>query len=150
MRTRSRVVAAVMVVVVPLLLAVACSSNGSGPAASSSGSVIPPDLVPASAADAVVTVARPGAVPVTVVPAVVHQVVPFLVRRVFDAAEPLHDYGLDAPVATVVFANGDGSTITLAIGGHDLDDSAYYVQRIGDARIWLVLADSVQPLLAAH
>jgi hypothetical protein len=128
------------------LALVACGS--SAPRSSSDSNVIPPDLVPASFASASVTVTPTGGAPVVVAPDVVAKVVPFLVRRVFDAPEALFEYGLDAPSATVALTK-DGTTITLTIGAPVFDKSAYYVQRAGDGRVWLVLADSIAPLLTA-
>lgn len=133
-----------------LALAVACSSPAPTTSGASSPPVneVPPDLVPASAAQARVTVTVGGvdrAVPATVVA----RVVPFLVRRVFDAAEPLANYGLDVPRARVVFAPASGERIILLIGAQDFDRTAYYVQRVGDTRVWLVLTSSVDPLLQA-
>ncbi len=149
MSCRVGVRTAALVVAVVLALA-ACSSGATPPSDSSFTSVIPPDLVPPAAADAVVTVTTPGVAPVTVPPDVVRRVVPFLVRRVFDPTEPLADYGLDRPSATITFAMADRTTITLVVGGRDLDQTAYYVQRVGDTEVWLVLTDSLQPLLDAR
>jgi hypothetical protein len=133
-------------VAVALLSMAAALGCGSSSAPSAPVNEIPPELVPASAQHAVVTVTRGGASR-TVPDDVVARVVPLLVRRVFEPTEPLTSYGLDKPAATVSFALPGGSTIELTIGGQDLDKSAYYVQRAGDGRVWLVLADSIVPLL---
>ena len=128
---------------VVLVALAACSASGSQPTI---GNEIPPDLVPASAEQASVTVTRADRT--TPVPAdILSHVVPFLVRRVFEPTEPLSSYGLDQPVARVDFAMPDGSTITLHVGGQDFDATAYFVQRDGDGRIWLVLTKSITPLL---
>jgi hypothetical protein len=131
---------------VALALLVACTS--SSPPAATGSNVVPPDIVPAAAAAAPVTVTRAGAAPVAVPAETVAAVVPMLVRRVFDPAEALADYGLDQPVATITFAV-PGAPVTLTIGGQDIDHTAYYVQRSGSDQIWLVLRASIDPLLAA-
>ncbi|MEY2571697.1 MAG: hypothetical protein QOE63_2047 [Acidimicrobiaceae bacterium] len=135
-----------VLVVVLVLVVAACGS--SGPSSSSDPNVIPPDLVPASYVDAAVTVTLTGGQPVAVPAAVLTRVVPFLVRRVFDAPEALSEYGLDAPIASVTFADSM-DPITLTIGAQVFDQTAYYVQRVGDGRVWLVLTESIAPLLAA-
>ncbi len=126
-----------------VLVAGAC--GGGGPAAGPT-TTLPGDLVPASASDAQVTVAANGTTS-TVPPATVHAVLPLLVRRVFDASEPLASYGLDHPRATVTFTAADGSSTVLHVGADDFDHSAAYVQRDGDPRVWLVLTTSLQPLI---
>lgn len=88
-----------------------------------------------------------GGVEHVVAAPVVERVVPFLVRRVFDAAEPLANYGLAAPRARIVFTLASGERITLLVGAQDFDKTAYYVQRVGDPRVWLVLSESIEPLL---
>jgi hypothetical protein len=128
---------------VVLVAVAACSSSGSP---STIDNEIPPDLVPASAEQASITVTRADQT-MQVPAAVVSEVVPFLVRRVFEPTEPLSSYGLDRPVARVDLAMPDGSTITLHVGGQDFDATAYFVQRNGDGRIWLVLTKSIAPLL---
>ncbi|MGI8662345.1 MAG: DUF4340 domain-containing protein [Acidimicrobiales bacterium] len=109
-------------------------------------STLPGELVPIAAATATVTVAV-GSTSSVVESAVVAKAVPLRVRRAFDAREPLASYGLDPPRATITFALGDGTTIVLDVGDDEFDQTATYVRRIGNERIWLVLDDSLRPLL---
>lgn len=131
-------------------LLAACSSAPAGRAGSSGSSLseVPPDLVPPAAARASVTVTM-GGVDRAVPADAVARAVPLLVRRVFDAVEPLANYGLDVPRARIVFTLASGERITLLVGGQDFDKTAYYVQRVGDPRVWLVLSESIAPLLNA-
>jgi len=135
-----------VVALAALATIVACSSSHDS--SSNAGNDVPTDLVPSSAAHATVTVTQ-GDRTASVTPDVVGHVVPFLVRRVFDATEPIESYGLDRPAALVTFVLPDGETIILSIGAQVFDKTAYYVQRSGDPRIWLVLTESITPLLSA-
>jgi hypothetical protein len=107
-----------------------------------------PALLPAASADAQGVVRTDGgrvAAPADVVTGAF----PPLVVRVFDAEEPLANYGLDDPQATIeVTVDSEAAPVLLSVGDENFDASAFYVQRAGDERVWLVLDDSIRPLLA--
>lgn len=134
--------AGLLVVVAATVVAGACSGGSSAPP-----TTLPGDLVPSVASTATVTVAAGGA-PVSVPESEVAKAFPMSVRRVFDAREPLASYGLDPPVAIVTFTLADGSTVVLRVGAEEFDSSARYVRREGDERIWIVLDQSLDPILA--
>jgi hypothetical protein len=142
--TRRVTLAAALTIGVAVLLG--CSSSSRSSTTDGGNNDLPPDLVPASAVHAQVTVETAGA-SITVRPDVVAAVVPLLVRRTFDPTESPSSYGLDAPTAHIVFFLPDGEHIILYVGALVFDKTAYYVQRSGDARIWLVLTASIDPLL---
>jgi hypothetical protein len=74
--------------------------------------------------------------------------VPLRTARVFDAPESLDEYGLDDPRATVRFAaRGTTTPVELRVGDENFDRSGYYVLRVGDDRVWLVLDDQLDPTL---
>ncbi|MGH9184453.1 MAG: DUF4340 domain-containing protein [Acidimicrobiales bacterium] len=77
--------------------------------------------------------------------------VPLLSMRAFDPDEPLEGYGLDPPAATITFTRRTGGTgtVELRLGAENFDGTAYYVQRAGDDRIYLVPDDQLDPVLAA-
>jgi hypothetical protein len=129
---------------VALVLAGACAGGSSAPP-----TTLPGDLVPSVASSAAVTVTAGGAGPVSVPASEVAKAFPMLVRRVFDAREPLASYGLDPPRAVVTFTLTGGTTVVLRVGDEEFDSSARYVRRDGDERIWIVLDESLDPILAA-
>lgn len=71
----------------------------------------------------------------------------FLVRRAFVPEEPLASYGLDPPAQVVPVAVPGAPDVVLQIGAPVFDGSAYYVRREGDRRVWVVLTESITPLL---
>jgi hypothetical protein len=130
------------------VLVCGCGKGGGASSGSSDAPVtVPGELVPAAARTATV-IAPPGGTSVSIGSDVVGKALPLLVRRVFDAREPLASYGLDPAVAELAFTSPDGSVVKLLVGAEEFDGSASYVRRDGDARIWLVLDESLAPLLA--
>jgi len=75
-------------------------------------------------------------------------VAPLLAARTFTAPEPLPDYGLDKPVATVAYVRGGQAVTTLLVGSPDFDAAGFYVREPGGPDVYLVLSDNLRPVLA--
>jgi NADPH:quinone reductase-like Zn-dependent oxidoreductase len=73
---------------------------------------------------------------------------PLLVARGVDRPGPLSDYGLDAPLATLTYQLAPAAPVIVTVGGANFDRSLFYVQRGGDAKVYLVLAGAIRPVLA--
>lgn len=142
---RRRVRIAALVVCGMLLAGVGACSNGGG--ASGPTTTLPEVLVPAGIGAAVVTETKTGTHR-NLTAAQVANALPLLVRRVFDAPEAMANYGLDHPSYILEFAAGPtGKTVTLRVGSPVFDNTARYVLRDGDGRVWLVLTSSLAPFL---
>jgi hypothetical protein len=74
---------------------------------------------------------------------------PLLAARTFPAPPVLADYGLAHPQATIAYQPvGQAAPLVVAIGATNFDRTGLYAQRLGDARVYLVLAGAVRPALA--
>jgi hypothetical protein len=103
---------------------------------------------PASAFTRITVTARHTAVSAVVPAALLSLAAPLLAAKTIPPAdlEPLSEYGLDDPVATITYA-APGSSIVLSVGGPDFDAHGFYVDRPGDRDVYLVLSANVRPLL---
>lgn len=73
---------------------------------------------------------------------------PLLAARTFAAPQALSEYGLDQPRATLTYVAGGHTVAVVALGGTDFDNHGVYVRRVGDPRVFLVVATTAAPLLA--
>lgn len=108
----------------------------------------PPAAVVRGAFDAIAVTAvatqRTAAVP----PSLRKGLAPLLIARTVDRPGPLSDYGLDAPLATLSYQLAPAAPVIVTVGGTNFDRSLFYVQRDGDAKVYLVLAEAIRPVLA--
>ena len=132
-------------VVVALLLALTACGGGSD----DGGATVPPNVVPerASAWSSITVRSNADGREAEVPAELRRRASPLLTGRLLAAPEPLSSYGLDAPSATVTY-RGAERTRTILVGDTTFDGLAYYVQRQGDPRVFLVPADQLGPLLA--
>ena len=139
----------VLAVVAALLLAAYLGAScGGGDDAAPPSPPARPDLVTGAAADYGPITIRAGHREATVTGAIRGEVVPLHTARVFEADEPLPEYGLDRPLARIRFLRRDGGApVVLTVGAENFDGSAYYVQRQGDDAVYLVLDDQLDPAL---
>lgn len=124
----------------------ACGGDGGGAA---TGPVVPPNVVPerASAWSSIRVRSSADGREAEVPAALRPRASPLLTGRLLSAPEPLSSYGLDSPSATVTY-RGAERTRTVLVGDPTFDGLGYYVQRLGDPRVFLVPADQLDPLLA--
>jgi hypothetical protein len=74
--------------------------------------------------------------------------VPLLAARAFAHPQPLVEYGLEQPQGKLRYQPERGAPVEVAIGGPTFDARGIYVSRRGDARVFLVFADRLRPVLA--
>lgn len=72
---------------------------------------------------------------------------PLLMARDF-GPQPLAQYGLDHPQASIEYQSGGRVSATVRIGATDFDRRGFYALLDGDRRVFLVLSDPVRPVLA--
>jgi uncharacterized protein DUF4340 len=131
--------------IVVVLLLVLAGCGGSGAPATER---VPANVVPERAAAwTAIRVTAAGGPTADVPAALKPKAAPLLTARLLASPEPLTSYGLDAPVATIVY-EGATRTRTVAVGDANFDGHGYYVQRQGDRRVFLVPADQLRPILA--
>lgn len=115
----------------------------------SAGTSTPPPRVVASPASAFASIAvESGGRRVTVPAAARKSLAPLLAARAFPPKEALAEYGLEQPVATLVYRTQGGDVIQVAIGGLTVDGHFRYVRRMGQSTIATVPASTLAPVLA--
>ncbi|MBV8161792.1 MAG: DUF4340 domain-containing protein, partial [Acidimicrobiia bacterium] len=73
---------------------------------------------------------------------------PLLASRLLDRPAPLAEYGLDRPQAGLSYRASGGQTATVEVGQLNFDRHFVYVQRQGQAGVYLLPADTLRPVLA--
>jgi hypothetical protein len=135
-----------------LAAATACSGGGGGQAGPVNTGPVNTGVIThlvATTVTRVVATATASGKTATLSPSLRADVVPLLAARTFVVHQPLAQYGLDHPVADLVFFQGAAVVERMDVGGPDFDAHGFYVQRAGDPAVYLVLTASMRPVLTA-
>jgi len=122
----------------------ACGASGPGPPATSA----PPVAVPGPASAYTSVALTAGGHEADLDQSRWSAIAPLLAARSFRPPEPLSAYGLDPPVARIVYRRPAGSELTLDIGSADFDAHFVYVKVEGSESVFSVASAQLRPLLA--
>ena len=142
---RARGAATAAVVVALTMVAGAC---GGGSARRASPSDRPRRIVPGPATDFVRIIVTAGGRSAEVPAEQRAELVPLLAAKTFDDPEPLATYGLDHPEAVLLYERGVGGAAVVQLGDANFDHHGVYARRPDDRVVFLVLADTLRPVLA--
>jgi hypothetical protein len=136
------------VFVVGALLLAGCSGGAAKPPAASGGGGGVRRIVSGPASDFLRIIVTAHGRSAVVPPGLRPTLIPLLAARTFTRPDPLATYGLDTPQAVLLYERGIGGAAVVQIGAANFDRHGIYARRPADQVVFLVLADTLRPVLA--